>query len=140
MARRRRQNNNRRRPNLTKRKENNRRVSNPQNEQEELEAIQDDLDSEVMAMVRQIFLEKALDRQNIRMALGVGGSEDDLNFFEKGFEQAYPDERNESVDYPYGFKEEEAPEIKRVSRLTTLGGSGNDDTTQTQPDSTNGRR
>lgn len=131
-----RRNNNRNRPNLNKRKENNRRTSNPQNEQEEVEAIQNDLDSEVQAMVRQLYLEKALDRKNMEKVMGIGGDKDNLSFFEGSFKKGYTDITDKHENYPYGFQEDEVPDIKRISKLVNVGNSEGEEITETQPDST----
>lgn len=119
----------------------NRRVNSPQSGEEAAQMIADDIESEVLAFLNRMTMERAINRMDMRTVLGVGGP--DLEQYEdlskEGFASAIEDADPAS---PYGMNKDDRPILNQVSDeielKPTIKNSGAD--TTAEPDKTTKRR
>lgn len=97
----------------------NRRVSSPQSGDEAAQMIADDIESEVLAYLNRMTMERAINRMDMRTVLGVGGP--DLEQYEdltkEGFASAIED--GDPVA-PYGMNKDDRPILNQISNEIEL--------------------
>jgi hypothetical protein len=117
-----------------------RRSTRPKTPHDQVNAISDDIKSEVIAYIHRLYLEQGLLRQSMRQVLGVGGNDLELYVeqFKKNYADAVPSEQAPPKDEQSWLKQKSTD--TKVELVIPKQKSDGKDSKPSKPSSSSRRR